>query len=133
MKERKFKVGDRVKLGKNLDWLDGYAVAGQIGTVTTVHDTVDDYYGIMLDEDDPGSELLCLEHEIELYQDETPDAKTETEITFPAPVRVEKFLFIEDGSVDADELMDYLCYSNPEIKVVIYRQGSQMPKLVEVK
>lgn len=46
---------------------------------------------------------------------------------------VEKFIFVEDGSVDADELEESLSTSNPEIKVVIYRQGSQRPELIEVK
>lgn len=46
---------------------------------------------------------------------------------------VQKFLFIEDGSVDVDELIDKLYYSNPEIKVVIYRQGCNPPKLIDNK
>lgn len=49
------------------------------------------------------------------------------------PKPVEKFIFVEDGSVDADELMETLAVSNPEIKVVVYRQGGRPPELVEVK
>lgn len=41
---------------------------------------------------------------------------------------VEQFLFIEDGSVDLTELKD-LKRRNPEIKIVIYRQGSVPPTL----
>ena len=48
------------------------------------------------------------------------------------PTRVKKFLFVEDGSVDLDELKERL-ESNPEIAVVIYRAGSVPPQLVENK
>ena len=46
---------------------------------------------------------------------------------------IQKFLFIEDSSVDIDELKDKLYYSNPEIKVVVYRQGCNPPKLIDNK
>lgn len=46
---------------------------------------------------------------------------------------VEKFIFVEDGSVDTDELEERLATSNPEIKVIVYRQGAKPPELVEVK
>lgn len=46
--------------------------------------------------------------------------------------KIKKFLFIEDGSVDLDELRERL-ESNPEIAVVVYRQGSVPPQLVENK
>lgn len=38
-----------------------------------------------------------------------------------------KFLYVEDGSVDVDELSKELFMTNPEIKVIVYRQGSQPP------
>ena len=41
---------------------------------------------------------------------------------------VEQFLFIEDGSIDLKELKD-LKIRNPEIKIVVYRQGSVPPIL----
>ena len=41
---------------------------------------------------------------------------------------VEQFLFIEDGSIDLTELKD-LKRRNPEIKIVVYRQGSVPPIL----
>lgn len=44
---------------------------------------------------------------------------------------IEKFLFIEDGSVNADELINDLALKNPEIKVVVFRQGSTPPQLIE--
>ena len=47
--------------------------------------------------------------------------------------RIEKFLFVEDGSVDTDELAEILESRNPEIQLVVYRQGGERPELVEVK
>lgn len=44
-----------------------------------------------------------------------------------------KFLFVEDGSVDTDSLEKDLRKKNPEIKIVVYRQGAQMPQLVDIK
>lgn len=43
-----------------------------------------------------------------------------------------KFLFVEDGSVDTDSLEKDLIKRNPEIKVVVYRQGATMPQLVDI-
>lgn len=44
----------------------------------------------------------------------------------------EKVLFIEDGSVDLDELKE-LKETNPEIKVIVYRQGARVPELKEIR
>ena len=44
-----------------------------------------------------------------------------------------KFLFVEDGSVDTDSLEKDLRKRNPEIKIVVYRQGAAMPQLVDIK
>lgn len=46
--------------------------------------------------------------------------------------KIKKFLFVEDGSVDTDDL-DKRLASTPEIAIVIYRQGSLPPLLVDVK
>ena len=43
-------------------------------------------------------------------------------------VPVGQFLFIEDGSIDLTKLKD-LKRRNPEIKIVVYRQGSATPIL----
>lgn len=43
-----------------------------------------------------------------------------------------KILYIEDGSVDTSHIDD-LCDANPEIFVIIYRQGSMSPILVDIK
>lgn len=43
-----------------------------------------------------------------------------------------QLLFVEDGSVDLDELQVNLSKSNPEIKVVVYRQGSRTPEFANV-
>lgn len=45
---------------------------------------------------------------------------------------VEKFLFVEDGSVDLD-VLDSLAVTNPEVKVLVVRQGGRVPELKEVK
>lgn len=45
---------------------------------------------------------------------------------------ISKFLYIEDGSVDYEELVSELRDSNPEIKVILYRQGSCPPTMVDV-
>ena len=44
-----------------------------------------------------------------------------------------KFLFVEEGSVDTDSLEKDLRKRNPEIKIVVYRQGAAMPQIVELK
>ena len=42
-----------------------------------------------------------------------------------------KFLLIEDGSVDIDELQQFFDEHNMNIKIVIYRQGAPKPELKE--
>lgn len=57
------------------------------------------------------------------------DIKNEERATTPKT----KFLYVEDGSVDVDNLREELSLTNPEIQVVIYRQGSNPPILQEQK
>lgn len=45
---------------------------------------------------------------------------------------IKKFMYIEDGSVDTDTLINELERTNPEIRVIVYRQGSNPPALKEV-
>ena len=45
---------------------------------------------------------------------------------------IQKFLFVEDGSVDTDELDEIMYLRNPEIKVIVYRQGASRPELVDI-
>ena len=45
------------------------------------------------------------------------------------PVPAKKLLFVEDGSVDTEELVDCL---PADTKVIVYRQGSSMPVFKEV-
>lgn len=45
---------------------------------------------------------------------------------------IEKFLYIEDGSCDIDDLIEKLGNTNPEIKVIVYRQGTQPPILKDI-
>lgn len=42
-----------------------------------------------------------------------------------------KFLLVEDGSVDVDDLKTFIDEHNLKIKVVIYRAGSIPPRFLE--
>lgn len=44
-----------------------------------------------------------------------------------------RLLLIEDGSVDADELIKDMQDHNPEIKVILYRQGATAPQLLSLE
>ena len=49
------------------------------------------------------------------------------------PKPYQKIMFVEDGSVDVDALVEELAETNPEIKIVVYRQGSNKPTLIDAK
>lgn len=51
----------------------------------------------------------------------------------PKPKKIKRFLFVEDGSVDFDNLQTRIKETNPEIALVLYRQGSAKPELMEVE
>lgn len=40
-----------------------------------------------------------------------------------------RYWLIEDGSVDVDELQQFIDENNLKIKIIIYRQGSIKPEL----
>lgn len=40
-----------------------------------------------------------------------------------------KYWLIEDGSVDIDELQEFIDEKNLKIKIIIYRQGATKPEL----
>ena len=40
-----------------------------------------------------------------------------------------KYLLVEDGSIDVDELEQFFEENNQKIKIIIYRQGSIKPKI----
>lgn len=44
-----------------------------------------------------------------------------------------QLIFVEEGSVDIDELENSLAITNPEIKVIAYRQGGRPPELINVE
>ena len=48
-------------------------------------------------------------------------------------IPIKKFIFVEDGSVDTDELEESLYRRNPEIKMIVHRQGSMPPMLINAK
>ena len=43
-----------------------------------------------------------------------------------------KILLVEDGSVDIDSLSKDLAQCNPEIKIIVYRQGSPCPQIIDI-
>lgn len=49
------------------------------------------------------------------------------------PKPYKKIMFVEDGSVDVDALVEELERTNPEIKVVVYRSGATRPTLTDIK
>lgn len=82
--------------------------------------------------------LLMVERRLRRKIDENGKinfADVETEITTAMshvdsePKPIKRFLFVEDGSVDTDELEEILSNKNPEIQLVIYRQGGGCPRL----
>lgn len=40
-----------------------------------------------------------------------------------------KYLLVEDGSIDVDELQNFFDENNQKIKIIIYRQGSIKPEI----
>ena len=42
-----------------------------------------------------------------------------------------KYWLIEDGSVDVEDLAQFIDENDLKIKIIIYRQGSQKPELKE--
>lgn len=40
-----------------------------------------------------------------------------------------KYLLIEDGSTDVDELQQFIDENDLKIKIIVYRQGSAKPEL----
>lgn len=55
---------------------------------------------------------------------------TETEPIYRG-LPTKQILFVEDGSVDLDELKTVL--QRTSIEVIVYRQGSKMPQLVNLR
>lgn len=44
-----------------------------------------------------------------------------------------KYWIIEDGSVDIEDLQQFIFENNLKIKIVIYRQGAAKPELKSIK
>ena len=145
----KFKVGDRVKCVNNGPFNTRRAVIGKIGTVRVIANGILNH-GIEFDEDIDGHDLghsdfkyghcwWCGEDMLEPVEEgsvlepveEGSVLESEPETNKLVPIK--KFLFIEDGSVDVDELGERLMDTNPEILIVVYRQGSASPELVDVE
>ncbi len=48
-------------------------------------------------------------------------------------MKITKLLFVEDGSVDLDEINQSIEENALPIKVIVYRQGACQPILVDIK
>ena len=44
-----------------------------------------------------------------------------------------KYWLIEDGSVDVEDLAQFISENNLKIKIVVYRQGAEKPELKSIK
>ena len=44
-----------------------------------------------------------------------------------------KYWLIEDGSVDVEDLQQFISENNLKIKIVVYRQGAAKPELKSIK
>lgn len=55
-----------------------------------------------------------------------------TQIKLSKSKKKTKFLFVEDGTIDLEKVEQSLAVTNPEIKVVVYRQGGSVPQLIEL-
>lgn len=55
----------------------------------------------------------------------------EVELVEEVKQNTTKLLLVEDGSVDVDELKEFLERTN--IKVVVYRQGAKMPEIIDLE
>ena len=73
-----------------------------------------------------------LKREIERIQFQLNVEKSESEMLKIKKTPIKKFLYVEDGSVDTNELINELSITNPEIRVIVYRQGSRPPILLDV-
>ncbi len=71
--------------------------------------------------------FISLDYFINLITDIDKGLESERKYLTPKT----KFLYVEDGSIDLDQLESELFETNPEIKVISYRQGSRPPILEE--
>ena len=64
----------------------------------------------------------CLNDEVPEQYDKAPEQ--------PTPIKY--FLFVEDGSIELNDIKNDIERCNPEIKVIVYRQGARVPELKEI-
>lgn len=113
----KFIVGDRVKYINQAT--KNKRLLGKLGVVKDIFDYIGEVV-VVVEFDNPDRfPYCCLEDSLEL-------------VKVAPPNRIKKFLFVEDGSVDVDALEEALEDGCPDIHVVVYRQGSTPPKLVDI-
>lgn len=76
--------------------------------------------------------VYMLKQEIDRIQHQLNIEKADKEMLERKTTPIKKFLYVEDGSVDTDSLIQGLEITNPEIRVIVYRQGSKPPILLDV-
>ena len=129
----KFKKGDRVRcILDRSSWIPSYPPIGSLGFVVGIveHEVIVhfDY------QDDMGEGALnwyFSETDLELVEETRSESDQSINADPPKPIK--KLLFVEDGSVDVDTLTSVLEDHNPDIYVVVYRQGSRPPFLTDIK
>lgn len=132
MTEKEFselKPGDKVKIVSErpkhllfVSWVK--SMDKYLGKVSTVYDKYETH--LTTEENDYLWDRNMIDHKLtekELAEiDKKPDPST--------PIKY--FLFVEDGSI-INEVKADIEQRNPEIKVVVYRQGARVPELKEVE
>ncbi len=140
-KRMKFKVGDRVKCIKPVD--SNTYIVDKYGTVAQVLEGSTTSYGVLFDDyigghdvgvkDVYGRGWYCSEDSLVLVEEGISSTETDVEQKTDKPSKIKKLLFVEDGSVDVDTLTQALDDSDLGIYVVVYRQGSARPELIDLE
>lgn len=128
----KFKVDDRVKYNKMRvpTICDHVPSFGDIGIITSILN--DDYSNVKFDFSD-GVTSVWTVHNPDLILIENSDNGIEEPVKNKRVTNIKKLLYVEDGSVDVDDLQQVLDDSDSGIYVVVYRQGSRPPELVDLE
>ena len=138
-----FEIGDRVRITRVDDRIQGCGLSvGDLGTVEHLYRYSDPLLceittkaSVDFDKLKGSSDITSMVYVetefLEKVEEDVPLEEVKSEI--PQLQRIKKFLFVEDGSVDVDALQEILEDRNPDILLVVYRQGSRPPILVDAK
>lgn len=145
MTEKEFselKPGDKVKIvserPKHLLFVSWVKAMGKyLGKVSTVYDKYETY--LTTEENDYLWDRNMIDHKLTAEELAELDKKSDCDRTeccpndeeTEPPMPIKYFLFVEDGSI-VEETKNDIEQRNPEIKVVVYRQGARVPELKEI-